>query len=71
MDLMHKTARGDSVMVDTPLFGPVELPKGREQICSELEKARSRFEIRPSRYAQTKIDFLEYALDNFGRESDV
>lgn len=32
MDLMHKTAMGDSVMVDTPLFGPMELPKDREQI---------------------------------------
>lgn len=58
-------------LVDTLLFGLVEIPETREDTASALDEARREFMVYPSRFRQAKIDALESALDRFRRSTDV
>lgn len=58
-------------LVDTFLFGLVEIPETREDTASALDEARKEFMVYPSRFRQAKIDALEQALDRFRRITDV
>ena len=58
-------------IVKTVLFGEMEIPDEREAIIMELRMCKQGFRFRPSRYMQTRIDYLEYALDMFRRDGDV
>lgn len=58
-------------VVKTVMFGEMEIPDTRDEIIMELDRCRRGFLLYPSRHLQTKIDYLEYALDRFRREEDV
>lgn len=57
--------------VETILFGKMKMPNSKEALFVELERCRNRFLNAPTRYLQTKIDYLEYALDEFRRKGNV
>ncbi len=58
-------------LVRTVMFGEMEIPDDKDRIIMELDRCRKGFFHHPSRYLQTRIDYLEYALDRFRRDGDV
>lgn len=58
-------------LVRTVMFGDMDIPDDRDMIVMELNRCRRGFCLYPSRYLQTRIDYLEYALDRFRRDEDV
>lgn len=60
------------MVVETILFGKMDIPDDKKSIRDEIERCKERFLFAPTRYLQTRIDYLEYALDQFRRtEEDV
>lgn len=59
------------MLVETILFGKIEIPNTKEEIMLELEICKTNYNNYPSRYILAKIDTLEEALDMFRREEDV
>lgn len=57
--------------VETVLFGRMWIPDDKDSILKELQGCRNRHLEHPSRYLQTRIDYLEYALDSFRRTENV
>lgn len=58
-------------VVKTVMFGEMEISDTRDEIIMDPDRCRRGFLLYPSGYLQTKIDYLEYALDRFRREEDV
>ena len=54
----------------TVLFGKMDIPDDYETIIFELSRCKKRFLAFPSRYLQSRIDELEYALDEFRRTNN-
>lgn len=59
------------MVVNTILFGKIEIPDTKEKILEEIEICKKRYWNYPSRYLQAKIDALEEELDKYRREEDV
>lgn len=59
------------MVVETILFGKIEIPDTKEEIMLQLEICKTNYWNHPSRYALAKIDALEEALDMFRRTEDV
>ena len=57
--------------VETILFGNMKIPYDKDSIVKELDRCKNRFLESPTRYLQTSIDELEYALDAFRRYDNV
>ena len=57
--------------VETILFGKMKIPDDKDSIVKELDRCKKRFAEYPTRYLQTRIDELEYALDAFRRYDNV
>ena len=58
------------MIVQTVLFGDMKIPEDKKSIIKELDRCKNRFLECPTRYLQTRIDELEYALDRFRRSDD-
>ena len=59
------------MVVETILFGKIEIPYTKEEIMLQLEICKTNYWNHPSRYLLAKIDALEEALDMFRRTEDV
>ena len=59
------------MVVETILFGKIEIPDTKEEIMLQLEICKTNQWNHPSRYLLAKIDVLEEALDMFRRTEDV
>lgn len=59
------------MVVETILFGKIEIPDTKEEIMLQLEICKTNYWNYPSRYLLAKIDTLEEALDIFRRTEDV
>ena len=57
--------------VETILFGKMKIPDDKDSLAKELDRCKNRFLESPTRYLQTRIDELEYALDAFRRSDNV
>ena len=59
------------MVVETILFGKIEIPDTKEEIMLQLEIYKTNYWNHPSRYLLAKIDALEESLDMFRRTEDV
>lgn len=59
------------MVVETILFGKIEIPDTKEEIMLQLEICKTNYWNHPSRYLLAKIDALEESLDMFRRTEDV
>ncbi len=59
------------MIVDTLLFGKMEMPDTKDEIINQLEICKRQYANYPSRYKQAEIDTLEELLDRFRRDEDV
>lgn len=59
------------MVVESILFGKIEIPDTKEEIMLQLEIHKTNYWNHPSRYLLAKIDALEEALDMFRRTEDV
>lgn len=58
--------------IHTVMHGEMQIPDEELELILELDRARKRIMYRYSRYEQSRIDYLECALDRFRRlEGDV
>lgn len=55
------------MIVETILFGKIEIPDTEEEIRTEIEQKKRQFNNHPSRYIQCVIDTLEEQLDQMRR----
>lgn len=59
------------MLLETVIYGKIEVPDTEEEVLKEIEKYKSFYKKYPDRYKQVMIDALEERLDMFRRDKNV